>query len=60
MREGVGIHSPSTHALQTVVANGGGGVHGLLYIAGFEDMALICGMSPNTRQAVGLKLEPNR
>ena len=44
------------HLLQAVVTDGGRGAEGGLDVSFFEQSALLCGVRPNSSEAVGLQL----
>ena len=57
---GLGRDAAAGLLLDAVVADRGGGAQGLLDVAFLEQPALVGGVRPDTRQAVGLQLEAHR
>ena len=61
MSEGIRDNIPLSFALETVIADGGGGGDRLLDVAGFEDSGgAISMVGPNTRKKIGLEFEAHR
>ena len=60
MGKGFGHDVPPRHLLDPVVTNGRRGVEAFFDIAAFEDAPLCGGMTPNTRETVGLQLHEYR
>src|SRR5256885_13116067 len=60
VRERVGIHAPSGHPLQSIVADRRGSVETIIHFARIEQIALLRRVSPHARVAVGLQLEAHR
>jgi hypothetical protein len=51
----LGHHGATTGALQGIVADFGGGIHGLVHIAVLQDLArTLCVVGLHARQAVGM------
>ena len=57
MGEFVGHDAAGLHFLQVVVADGGCGVHGGFHVALLQEIALLCGIGPDSRVAIGLELD---
>src|SRR5919106_5597703 len=60
MRKRLRYDMPLRLLLQSVVADGGGGIQRFLHVAGLQQLILLAGVvAPDARQAVGLQLLPN-
>jgi len=54
--KGFGADLASAHALNAVIADGGGGVERLVHVTRFDDLSFLGGVRPDAGKAIGLQL----